>query len=62
MLTLKCTKDVCVYASAHTLSVAAGLRQSLAVCEQSNSGHCDSQHASIFTGFVLRQTHKKTDR
>lgn len=54
MLTWKCTAGVCV---CFTLSVAAGLRHSLAVCEQSDSGHCDSQHAPIFTGFILRQTH-----
>lgn len=52
-----CGSCVCVCVCAHTLSVAAGLRQSLAVCEQSDPGHRDSQHAPVLTGFILPQTH-----
>lgn len=40
--------------SAYTLSVAAGLGESLAVCEQSDPRHRDSQHAAVLTGFILR--------
>lgn len=37
-----------------TLRVAAGLGESLAVCEQSDPCHCDSQHTAVLTGFILR--------
>lgn len=49
--------ETCVCVCAYTLRVAAGLRQSLAVCEQSDPGHRDSQHAPVLAGFILRQTH-----
>ena len=43
-------------ARAHTLSVAAGLGEGLAVCEQSDPRHRDSQHAAILTSFILKGT------
>lgn len=46
---------MCVCGSLPTFSVAAGLGQSLAVCQQSNPSHRDSQHAAIFTRFILRE-------
>lgn len=42
---------ICVF----TLGVAAGLGESLAVCEQSDPGHRDAQNAAVLTGFILRE-------
>lgn len=47
-------RALCLYVCLPTLGVAAGLGESLAVCEESNPRHCDSQHAAILTGFILR--------
>lgn len=45
--------EPCVCVCVPTLGVAAGLGESLAVCEQSDPRHCDSQHAAVLTGFIL---------
>ncbi len=61
--TTRVCEHVCVCLS--TLCVAAGLCESLAVSEQSDPRHCDSQHAAILTGFILRQnqqTHQWSQR
>ena len=52
---------MCVRVCVRTLGVAAGLGESLAVCEQSDPGHRDAQNAAVLTGFILREK-QQTDQ